>query len=618
MPRRVAHAEAAVGLAERSGHREELSRSLAVLCRTYYRAKRPVEAIAIGERAVELARGRVRVQAEVYLAQALLLGGRAADAGDVVQRAVASYRALLGSVAPTSRRRRLRVDLGIALVLLGDSLDQLGRKAEAAAALREALELLDQVAPGRLGRIVSAQLSAGPLLTRLLIELGEPSEALSVASKTLDFAGPAAVLQPSIGRPARATALAWLAHAHMCTENFPAAYATAERAAAALRALPGKEVALGWALSILAHAAEKTNDTTRALAALDEAVDIYGRAAATDDSYREEHARLLSSRFDLRCRLGLTDQAVAEVLTAPSLRDYPPTEALRHLFFAAGTALNRAGRRAEAAPLIDDAIRFAAAIGNTQAHVNAVLVRVAILEKTDRLDDALEAIDDATVVLRQRAAADPTALGDLDVIVLAYRAELLAKQNLLDEAETTAREAVSIGRTVAESGGLAMALSLLAQILGDKHQHDEAARLWAESATLRRSEVAGDPAGAAGLLRALRGRIRDLIAIRRAGEAIVAVEEAIEVSRRLGEHNTDTGTDEVARSLGVAARAYAAVGELTQAVAMLRELNDLAHSYPSDFRRTVSRDSFASALREAPQELPNAWRIATQRPYPTP
>jgi tetratricopeptide (TPR) repeat protein len=233
------------------------------------------------------------------------------------------------------------------------------------------------------------------------------------------------------------------------------------------------------------------------------------------------------------------------------------------------------------------------------------------------LHGAIEALDDAVAALPSRASVDPAPADDTDVLVLGYRAEMLAKVGDLDAAEASAREAVAIGRAVEGSAGLRVVLSRLAQILRDQHRHDEAARLGAEHAQVCRAEVVRDPTKAQLLLTSLGLRVHDLVAVWRPGEAIPDVEEALDVSRRLRDRDAGAGADELARSLRVAARAYAAADRLDQAVAALRALRDLARGHPTALRTDLAREAFTEALREAPQTLLGAWEGAvTNEAYP--
>lgn len=72
----------------------------------------------------------------------------------------------------------------------------------------------------------------------------------------------------------------------------------------------------------------------------------------------------------------------------------------------------------------------------------------------------------------------------------------------------------------------------------------------------------------------------------------------------------------LARSLRIAARAYAAADRLDRSVAALRTLRDLARDHPTGLRTDLARAAFAEALREAPQTLPGAWEAVTTQLYP--
>ncbi|MBX6723100.1 MAG: tetratricopeptide repeat protein, partial [Dactylosporangium sp.] len=418
-----------------------------------------------------------------------------------------------------------------------------------------------------------------------------------------------------------ATTLGWLAQAQLSTGDYGASLRTARQAVAAYRAVgnaPDERAAgLAWVLQLLAHSAERAGEIDEARAALGEAVELCAALAARNDASRAYHAAVLAAWFDLLTRHGRADEAGdVAVAAAPRLRDYPPSAAVCRLLCGAAAAHNRAGRLDEARSVIDDAVRVAVSVNDNAGLVQALILRARSFEKSNNLYDAISTVDEAIAALPSRASVDPVPANDTDVLVHGYRAELLASIGDLPAAEASAREAVVIGRAVKGSQHLGPVLAGFAQILRDQHRHDEAARVGAEAAQMYRAAVARDSSKTPRLLACLRLRAHDLVAIGRADEAIPDVEEALEAARRLRGSDAEVGIDELARSLRIAARVYAAADRLNDAIGALRTLRDLAREHPTDLRRTLARAAFTEALRAAPQTLPGAWEAVTQQPYP--
>lgn len=400
------------------GYQSALGNSLLFLCGTQSDIGRPMEALPIAERALqmfmELAQAGIGSY-DVQLARCLtILGqiflqiGQTEDGLSCEQDAVEILRPLSGEVP------ELRVPLSAALTLAGAMLSATGRTEDGLACEQEAIRILRALPPasedlrGRLGRSLT-------LAAAMLLDVGRPADAMTSAQEAIRILRPLTRDNPFGYAEVFATALGRRGEMLSDDGRQEEALASLEEAVLVLRPvalahLPVNVRTLGIALGTLGEMLAEAGRPREGLASMAEAVQV--------------------------------------------LRPVGYANAGEALLFAAvlaglGEMLSNAARPQEGLACLEEAAQILRPRALADPAMAADLAEV--LETTDkvlsalgRAEDSLACTEEAVGILRPLAEADPALHAADFARSLAVVADKFRQAGRMEEALVSAQEAMRI------------------------------------------------------------------------------------------------------------------------------------------------------------------------------
>ncbi len=225
------------------------------------------------------------------------------------------------------------------------------------------------------------------------------------------------------------------------------------------------------------------------------------------------------------------------------------------------------------------------------ASLNNLSVRLADL---GRWEDALDAVEEATHIYRELAAARPDAFRPDLAASLHNLSIWLGDLGRREEAVAASQEATDIYRELAAARpdafrpGLANSLSNLSLRLGDLGRREEALAASQEAVTIRRELARADDAFRPGLASSLNNLSLMLGGLGRRGEALAVIQEATDIYRELAAARPDAFRPGLANLLNNQFAYLVDLERREEALAVIQEATDiyreLAAARPDAFR----------------------------------
>jgi tetratricopeptide (TPR) repeat protein len=579
-------------------HRAGLVKALGEFAYCLTGVREPERALAAATEAIELSQAEgdaiLAAEARLSLADVHTGAGRLEDALAPAQLAVEALR----EAGDRGRGGERRVLLAGALSTLAACLQGLGRAEEALAAITESVREYDAVPLFRRVRNLKA-LYAQVRYADLLQTAGRNEEALAQADEAEIVTGVVADWYADRGKSLRGWLFTVVARANAQLGRQAEAEAAAAKAVALWRPLADTDPAtylpsLSTAVFQQARALARRGENEAALTLVREAL-AKGTAIpkALPASYENDRYTLLDLQAKICWELGLREESVAATEAAlealaripPGIRsaEYPVQRSFGLNDLA--DRLRETGQTARAVAAAESAVDAARALTGTRAKrltLSQALSQLgAALWHADRRPESLAALQESVAVWRE-----PNAEGD-DANALLLAARLLALAAKL-RVLTRSEEAIPL---------LVEAVDLV------RHAPPE-------------DDLAGiQPQQLAGTLIEL---ARAYCACDRDEEALTALDTALAAYRRLSEDDRTQYQAEIAECLGRLAHRQAKRGRITDSVAKLRELHDLAATTGSARAREIATNSFEAARAAAGPDLPREWERVTGERYPTP
>lgn len=295
-------------------HERLLAQALVVQARRLASVDRYAEALAVCEEAAAIDPSRTAL----VRAGILVLLDRPVDALSATEAAIESFRREVAG-----GNRRARPSLAAALTSAGRAMSTLGRTAEAATTIAEAIAEYERL-PFRQQMVRSNEIAVAKAhRADLLCRLRAYDEAARLAEQASQWLDMIAMLTPT-HLPIRALTRTNLAIARGKTGDLAGSHTVAKRAAADYRRLAAADPAeydelLAWSLELLAERCAALDRHDEAAGALREAVTIRRSRVAT----AETHAELASALADLADTLwGLNQRLEATELSGEAAATY--------------------------------------------------------------------------------------------------------------------------------------------------------------------------------------------------------------------------------------------------------------------------------------------------------
>jgi tetratricopeptide (TPR) repeat protein len=470
--------------------------------------------------------------------QTVVLRDRAAGVEAAI---VQSLRALRGG----SESHELTADFAGSLNNLANRLSELGRREEALATTREAVDIRRELAAARPDAFRPYLAASLNNLATMLSQLGRREEALEVAREAVESYRELAAARPDAFRPDLAASLNNLAAMLSDLGRREAALATAQEAVDIRRELAAARPDafrpdLARSLNNLANMLSGLGRREAALTTAQEAVELNRElAAARPDAFRPDLAASLSNLANRLSDLGRREAALAVALEAAAL--YRELAAARPDAFRpdlAGSLNNLANR----------------------------------LSDLGRSEDALATAQEAVELYRGLATARPDAFRPDLAMSLTNLTTRLSDLGRREEGLAAAQEAVELYRELAAARpdafrpDLAGSLNNLANRLRESGRREEALAAGQEAVDIRRGLAAARPdAFRPDLATSLNNLANRLSQLGRREQALATAQEAVDIRRELAAARPDAFRPYLATSLSVMAGCLEALERLEEA-----------------------------------------------------
>ncbi|MEJ3745505.1 tetratricopeptide repeat protein [Actinomycetes bacterium KLBMP 9797] len=588
-----------------------LSVSLVNLGQTMAKVGRHEESVAATEEAVAIRRRLAAADPEfgLPLARSLnALGSRLANLGRIDEALAAAEEGAALFRRLMSGRDDVFDEWAGILVNLGNRRAAAGRHAEALEAAREAIEWY-RVFPPEYRITVAPDIAAALLsLSKALTQADQHGEALAVSEEAVALHRELVVANPAF-RSGLAMALDNLGADLSHLGRHEEALRSTQEALTILRRIEpenpdGIRPTLGLTLINLGGRLSNIGQRQQALIVTEEAVaTLRTLTGRYPDTVRDLLAGALRNLATTLSALGRHDEALAigeEVVSVCRVivAEHPSPQAFKSLTESLnilGMLRLDMGLRAQAVAAAEEAVAFARSQSSASEDARFILAASlsnlgTILASIDRAGEAATADDEAVLLLRQLALAQPghylphlaSALNNL----ASRRFDLRQRRR----AWAAAYEAVALYRELAEERpgahlpGLAGALTNLGSLLAVPGFRKQALAATREAVMLFRTLAEESPSHQPDLATALGNLSLDLLAAGSREEALAAVEEALTRYRELVANNASRFLPDLARTLTAAAKVRpASQGALPAAEEALAIYTGLAQDEPQTF-----------------------------------
>ncbi len=477
-------------------------------------------------------------------------------AAEITQAAIDALASAAGTDNNNEQASALRAT---GLSNLSARLSDLGRCEAALAASEEAVAIGRRLVATRPGAFLSDLASWLSNLSNHLSNLGRREAALAASEEAVAIRRRAAILEPDKFLPDLANSLNGMSLRLSGLGRGQAALAAIEEAVSICRGLAATraeafEPKLAMSLTNLASRLSDLGRPEAALAEIDEAVAIYrGLAAAQPDAFTPDLATSLNNLSNRLSELGHREEALASIEEAVALR--------RALVVARPNAFASDWAR-ELTNLADR------------------------LSDLGRAEAALAASEQAVAAHRGLEVADPVGFAPGLALSLLNLADRLGGVGRWDAALLAAEEALAVFRRLSADNpdaflpDVAKSLNNVATALSSLGHNDRALAATEEAVRLYRSLVehwSAPPKAAARadwiaskLAGSLYNLALHLVSLDRREAALVAIEQAVAIRRRLAAPLPDAFAPDLARALGVWGD-LALPGDAGKAVALFEE-----------------------------------------------
>jgi len=458
-------------------------------------------------------------------------------------------------------------------------LGELGRREEALAAARQAVDLRRELAarrPDAFNPNLAASLNN---LAKFLSELGRREEALDAARQAVDLRRELAARRPDAFNPDLAMSLNNLAKFLSELGRREEALDAARQAVDLYRELAAHRPDafnpnLAASLNNLAKFLSELGRREEALDAARQAVDLYRELAAhRPDAFNPNLAMSLNNLANFLSELGRREEALDAARQAVDLcrelAAHRPDAFNPNLAASLNNLANRLselGRREEALDAARQAVDLRRELAahrpdafnpNLAASLNNL---AKFLSELGRREEALDAARQAVDLRRELAAHRPDAFNPDLAGSLNNLAAFLSELGRREEALDAARQAVDLYRELAAhrpdtfNPNLAASLNNLAAYLSELGRREEALDAARQAVDLRRELAARRPdAFNPDLAGSLNNLANALSELGRREEALDAARQAVDLYRELAARRPDAFNPHLARSLWVLA-----------------------------------------------------------------